>query len=96
MKKFRTHTGEIVSESTLSDALNAVADAHALNAYGIRHEDEYADHVTEEQKDKNFLEAIRTAEEIRVGKYLHTFWCWQRVNYELTGASVPFLPNKEA
>jgi hypothetical protein len=89
---FRTHTGEIVSGITLSNALNQVANDMTQTAYNIRFNSHYADHVTEEQKDTYYLRRIERAEQIRIGNGLISFAIWQHVNEVLTGECVPFLP----
>jgi hypothetical protein len=57
----------------------------------IRIEDEYAAHVTEAQKDKDLSEGLALADEIERGE-INSFTIWQRVNLELTGECVAFLP----
>ncbi len=93
--KFRTHKGEEISGERLTDALNKVADDWADNARKIRQEDEYASHVSEKEKDDTLLKDLEYAEEIRRGEKTNNFTIWQRVNQELTGESVPFLPAKK-
>lgn len=88
---FRTSKGEIIKSSRLIEALNKVANDWKENAYLVRKEDEYAIHVTEEEKEKYLREALEFAESIRRGEQTG-FWCWQRINTELTGECVAFLP----
>jgi len=91
MKEFITHTGETVSGERLREALNIVANKYADNAKGIRQEDFYASHVTEEQKDKNLENDLNIAESIRAGKETG-FWVLQRLNTVLTGECIAMLP----
>lgn len=97
MKSFRTHTGEIVSEERFALASNAVADWYAENAKAIRREDAYASHVTRAVKEEAMAKQLAQAERIRAGIEPIGFWLWQRINTELTGECVAFLPKtKEA
>ena len=88
---FRTHTGEIVTGSRLTEALNKVADDAAQLARDIRAEDAYASHVTDETKETALANGLEYAEKIRRGEATG-FTIWQRVNQALTGECVGFLP----
>lgn len=92
---FRTHQGEVVKGKRLQAALNKVADFWAENAKAVRLEDAYADHVTEATKENILQQHLEQAERIRQGTEPMGFWLWQRVNEELTGECVAYLP-KEA
>lgn len=92
MQQFVTHTGEIISGNRLSDALNAVADWYKDNAFAIYRKDEYASHVTEECKEENLYQQLQQAKRIRTGNEHCGFWLWQRINTELTGNCIGFLP----
>jgi|688.fasta_scaffold11062_2 hypothetical protein len=74
------------------DAFQRASDDAVGLAYRIRHCGNYADHVTEEQKDAILKESIRRAVQIQVGA-IDSFTIWQRVNEILTGESVAFLRN---
>lgn len=91
MAEFRTHIGEIVTGERLQAALNVVADFYVENAKGIRKEDLYASHVTDDQKEDYLRKGLLYAEEIRLGKVTN-FTIWQRVNTELTGECIALLP----
>lgn len=91
MNNFRTHTGEIVSGDRLAQACAKVADDWSEMAHAIRDKDEYAAHVTQEVKDRNFDRDMETAARIRAGD-VSSFTIWQRVNTVLTGECVAFLP----
>lgn len=88
---FRTHTGEIVTGSRLTEALNKVANDAAQLARDIRAEDAYAPHVPEAAKDVYLKRDLEYAEKIRRGEATG-FTIWQRVNQALTGECVGFLP----
>lgn len=90
---FRTHKDETVSAQALVKAQHAVADWYRNNAYGIRAEDLYASHVTEATKEKRLQEQLAQAERIRAGTEPMGFWLWQRINTELTGECIAFLPS---
>jgi len=51
----------------------------------------FADHVTQEDKQRYREKQLRMAEEIEAGKHDHNFTIWQRMNTYLTGECVPFL-----
>ena len=51
----------------------------------------YADHVTEQDKQKYSEKYFRYAQEIEQGIHDNNFTIWQRMNYYLTGESVAFL-----
>jgi len=93
MQAFRTHKDETITGETLKKAQQSVADWYRNNAYGIRAEDLYASHVTEETKEKRLQEQLAQAERIRSGTEPMGFWLWQRLNTEITGECIAFLPN---
>lgn len=78
----------MVKQSTL----DAVADQMAELAQGIRHEDAYADHVTEEQKDAFLARNLVYADEVRRGLHNHNMTVAQRIHYHETGETVALLP----
>lgn len=90
--QFRTHTGEIISGERLIKAQNAVADFWVKNAHAIRKENGYASHVTDEVKEEALQRQLADAEKIRNSTMPMGFWLWQRINAELTGECVAFLP----
>ena len=97
MKEFRTHTGEIVTSQRLTDAFHAVADFWENNAHAIYAEDGYGSHVSEKTKRDCLERQLEQSKRIRAGVEPMGFWLWQRMNTELTGECVGFLPKtKEA
>jgi hypothetical protein len=90
--QFRTHTGEIVTGERLTAARNRVADWWAENARAIYAENAYAAHVTEATKKDNLQNRLDLAERVRAGVGPMGFSTWQRINTELTGECVAFLP----
>ena len=89
---FTTHTGEVITGQRLAQALNAVADWKVKNAHGIYNEDFYASHVSKKTKLNNRERDLECAERIRNGTEPMGFWLWQRINNELTGECIAFLP----
>ena len=87
----RTHTGEIVTGARLAAARDKVANDWVALANGIRFEDAYADHVSEERKIKAHMQDLDFAEGIRNGHAPIGFTIWQRINTELTGECVALL-----
>lgn len=86
----RTHTGQIIRGEQVRAARAKVADDWAALGHAIRAEDDYADHVTAEEKDANLRAQLARADEIRSGDACD-FTIWQRINAELTGECVPLL-----
>lgn len=93
-KTFITHNNEEVSGEKLSAAVNKVADGMVESANKKR-EESYADHVTEKQKDDILAKDLKYAEEVRRGEHLNNLSVAQRINYELTGETLPILPKVE-
>lgn len=91
---FKTHTGELVRGKRLQQAIDSVADEWERMARAIRQEDDYASHVAEKTKELRLQEGIQTSRRIRNGTEPMGFWLWQRINTELTGECVPFLPKQ--
>jgi hypothetical protein len=89
---FITHTGEKVDGFQLERAINKVADWYVANAHAVYKEDNYATHVTEATKIDILNNDLKRSQEIRNGKHLNNFTIWQRINTELTGKCVAFLP----
>lgn len=89
--EFKTHTGEVITGERLQKAFDKVADDWANLGLKIRKDDEYAAHVTEEEKDANLTRDLESADNIRAGN-ISDFTIWQRINTELTGECVALLP----
>lgn len=90
--EFITHKNEIITGERLNNALNNVADFWAENSKKIRFGN-YANHVTEIQKDFILTEGLKRAEAIRNGDF-NNFTIWQRVNTILTGECIALLNSK--
>ena len=87
----QTSDGKKYTQEAIKKALNAVADFYAGNAQAIYDKDLYASHVTKETKESNLKDGLKRANDIRQG-VIKSFAEWQRVNEELTGNCVAFLP----
>jgi len=87
----RTHTGEIITGKRLQDGLNKVADDMIQNAKDIRSSNEYASHVTEEEKDNSMNRSIENAEKVRRGEKMNNFSIWQDLNMYFTGECIALL-----
>ena len=74
------------------ETLDAVADKMIETAHGIRSEDFYADHVTEEQKNDYLARDLKYAEEVRKGVHNGNLTIAQRIRYHETGECVAILP----
>ena len=83
-----------VSEKEMQAARDSVAQDWRENAMDIFNGDPYATHVTKEEKYKALEHGKMTAQEISDGKHDHSFWCWQRINYKLTGEVVGLFPKE--
>lgn len=76
----------------MKQALNTVADFWENNAHAIYAEDGYGSHVSEKTKRDCLERQLEQAKRIRAGVEPMGFWLWQRINTELTGECVAFLP----
>lgn len=74
------------------EALLKTAEFYAKNAQGIFDEDFYADHVTQEEKERFLKDGLKYAEEVKNGNHLTCFSVAQKFHYILTGESVALLP----
>lgn len=88
----RLHTGRILTETELSDALAKVADGIRKNAHSMRKGGDYASHITEADKDELLASNLAYADEVEQGLHNRNFTIWQKVDYICTGISVPLLP----
>lgn len=79
-------------QDELQAARNAVAEDWRRIGRAIRDCDDYADHVSDAEKDERLAKDLATADGIETGKYDHQFWAWQRITQKLTGESVALLP----
>ena len=88
----KLHTGKILTETELTEALKKVANDLRENAYAIHAENAYASHVTQEDKERYLQERLVYANEVEKGLYNSNFTIWQRVDTLLTGECIAFLP----
>lgn len=88
MDSFRTHTGEIVTGDRLSAAFKKVAADIRENAHARRAEGQYAEPVTDEQKDRVLGGTLALADRIESGM-VTSFAAWEDLNAALTGEFVP-------
>jgi hypothetical protein len=88
----KDHEGNQISPEDLQKARDHVAEWKRNNALEILNSNDYASHVTEEQKQSIYNESLKLADSIQRGERDGEFWCWQRLNYFLTGESVALLP----
>jgi hypothetical protein len=92
---FQTSAGEVLlhNDPRLIEVCERVATWYEKQADLVRAQNSFAKHVTESQKgdyiNKHYLQ---WAEKIRQRENLNNFSVWQRVNAELTGECVAFLP----
>lgn len=89
----KTHLGETITGARLTLARNYAASVNLRYAISIeRGQVEFADHMTREAQLTIAKKERRLAKEIQAGKHDHNFTIWQRMNYNITGESVAFLP----
>ena len=88
----KLHTGKILTETELPNALKQVAYDLRKSAHAIKAENAYASHVTESEKEADLAKNLALADEVEKGLHNHTFWLWQRVDTLLTGECIAFLP----
>ncbi len=92
-RSFLTSHNEVITGERLQAACEAVAAQIEASAIKVREEDAFASHVTQAGKD-DYIDRFYTqvAAKIRKQENLHNFSVWQRVNTELTGECIAFLP----
>lgn len=91
MNKFNASNGQTYAGQKLAGAMKAVADDRRRSAHAIRN-GSYADHVTEDYKDKRLEADLAIADKLEAGEGWNCFASWQRLNEKLTGECVGFLP----
>jgi hypothetical protein len=90
----RTHTGEIVTGDRLNEARKYAAGFERRSCrQWLTNPDYGADHVTTSQHGKYAARKMLEVLRIERGECDHNFTIWQRMDYFLTGESVPFLSN---
>ena len=90
----RTHTGVIVTGDRLNEARKYAAGFERRSCSQWLTNPGYgADHVTTLQRGEMAAKNMRNALQTECGECDHNFTIWQRMDYFLTGESVPFLPN---
>ena len=90
----RTHTGEIVTGGRLNEARKYAAGFERRSCrQWLTNPDYGADHVTTSQRGEMAAMNMRKALQTECGERDNNFTIWQRMDYFLTGESVPFLPN---
>ena len=90
----RTHTGETVTGERLNEARRYAASYSLMCAAAwLNDPDHGAPHVTTKMRGKLAAENVVRARRIERGECDHNFTIWQRMDYFLTGESVPFLSN---
>ena len=87
-----THTGKIIEGDELKQYLAIVANGLRANANAIHVEDNYASHITKEQKEQYLKQRLEYANEVENGKHTNIFTIWQKLDYIIEGTSVAFLP----
>jgi hypothetical protein len=91
IRSHMTQEGELVTGERLENAIKAVAEDWRELGRRIRGSDNYADHVTEEEKDRLLERHLSSADRFESGEGMPSFPFIQRLEYKLTGKSVPFL-----
>lgn len=91
LRSFKTHSGEVFTGAPLEAALSAVAEDWAALGRRIRKADNYAEHVTEEQKDTALERMLTSARRISEG-HVESLTIAQRLNEKPTGECVSLLP----
>lgn len=90
---FRLSNGLNATGAQLKEARNYVAEGFRRSSeLKLRGEWGYAPHVDEISIKGFAAEDLDRADEVELGWHDHKFWCWQQMNFFITGESVPFLP----
>ena len=90
----RTHTGVIVTGKRLNEARKYAAEVTRRCALAdIFDFDGDYNHLTPKERGKYAAREMLEVLRIERGECDHNFTIWQRMDYFLTGESVPFLSN---
>lgn len=89
----KTHTGRELTTQELQQARDYVASNHRSISNAIYKKDDYADHVTENQKIDFLQKGLVYAIEIELGQHDDNFTVWQKMNTFITGKCVALFPN---
>jgi hypothetical protein len=92
---FITHDNKTVTGEPLRKARATVANWYRENARAVKKENLYAAHVTEKKKEQLMTDQLALADRIESGEQPVVFWLWQRLNTELTGECISFLPSSK-
>ena len=87
-----THTGKIIEGDELKQYLAIVANDLRVNANAIHVRDNYAAHITKEQKEQYLKKRLDYANEVENGKHNKNFKIWQELDFLIEGSSVALLP----
>ena len=89
---FITSNGITKSKEELKEALKVVADNKRELTEAIYILDNYASHVTEQEKKECVRKGKQLADEIENGQCnISNFWLWQLINEVFTGERVALL-----
>ena len=88
---FQTHDKREVTGQEFENACQKVGDWLENLAHDIYNGDSWAAHVTQETKDIMLAKRLEHVARVKSGD-ITTFADWQRINTELTGECIAFLP----
>lgn len=91
MTAFKTHKGDIIEGDKLKEACEIEAQWIEANAKSVYESDNYASHVTEQEKLDALHRRYDLAQSVREMKGLNNFTIWQRINTRLTGECIALL-----
>lgn len=87
-----THTGKIIEGDELKHYLAIVANGLRANANAIHVKDNYAAHITKEQKEQYLKQRLNYANEVENGQHPNSFAIWQKLDYIIEGSNVALIP----
>lgn len=92
MNHFTDHHGQVHTGPELRQAIRCVCQWYIQNAHAIRNSDDYAHHVTDDQKDARLSATLGRMAAIERGERLPSVAFLQRLDTHLTGECVALLP----
>ena len=91
MTSVKLSNGGSLQGEELKNVLKNISEDYKKTVYKIFEGDDWASHITEEDKKKYLEQELLYASEIELGLHNNNFTIWQKINLYCTGESVPFM-----
>lgn len=83
--------GKILQGKELKKVLKNISEDYKKTVQEIFESNEWASHITEEDKKEYLEKELLYASEVELGLHNNNFTVWQKINLYCTGESVPFM-----